>query len=509
MKFFEVPPKGLGQGAGLQKVAIKMPGGCDSDSGADSNGFTDVMAALMSMPAEQLSQSLKQFDRVCTEGQNKEWVPLIDLTQVDATGNPMLKLLQGAPKEGGAAATIFQLKLQQILAQHAQPQAAAGNAQEPNQPGLDGLPAEGAQAPGIPGQTGQAELDALFAAGEKGHDGAQMRTPIKDTSASFLAQAFAEQKQKGGALEEQTLASMTTTAFKPNAPKQTSGKEIAAGAPISQEIEKNLGGSAQKIAAVSKAPSAAPKAPQAALPNAAASAAKSDPVDMGASIDKALANQRPISKGDAQMGNADVQTKNETTVATATLQSAPASSDPLPSVETRLNAAETRPVQRAKESVEAQPASKEMQSDVIRQVVQRMTLHSDGRASSMQIKLKPEFLGNLRMEVVAENQQVMVRITAENQTVKGIIEQNLHVLKAELQQHGLQIQKFDVQVAQDGDPWRDSQQQAAFRNSQDRGYRQGAPRNGELLVNEETGAVDSSAVLDRVNGDRSAVDFFA
>ncbi|MFZ1984860.1 MAG: flagellar hook-length control protein FliK [Desulfatitalea sp.] len=513
MKFFEVLPKGMGQGAGLQKVAIKMPGECDSDSGADSNGFADVMAALMSMPAEQLSQSLKQFDRVCTEGQSKEWVPLIDLTQVDATGNPMLKLLQGASQEGGDAATLFQMKLQQILAQNAQPQAAAGNALEPKQTALDGLPAEGEQTPG---QTAQAKLDALFAAGEKDLDGAQPLTPVKDASATFLARAFAE--QKGGASEEPSPASIPAMALKADATKPVSANEIASQVsentttiktPLTQEIEKHLGGSAQRMPAVPKAPGAAPKAAQVAVSKTAASTAKSDSVDMGASIDKALANQRPISKGDAQVGNADVQAKAETKVATATPPSASASSEPLQSVDTRLSAAETRPVQRAKESAEAQPASKEMQSDVIRQVVQRMTLHSDGRTSSMQIKLKPEFLGNLRMEVVAENQQIMVRMTAENQTVKGIIEQNLHVLKAELQQHGLQIQKFDVYVAQDDDQWRDGQQQAAFRQPQDRGHRQGASRDSDLPLTEENVTVDGSAAPKRAYGDRSAVDFFA
>jgi flagellar hook-length control protein FliK len=516
MKLFEVPPKGMGQGVGLQKVAIKMPGGSESGSGADGNGFAAIMAALMSMPAEQLSQSLKQFDRVCMEGQNKEWVPLIDLTQVDATGNPMLKLLQGAHQGGGDAAPFFQMKLQQFLAQQVQPRAAAENTQEFKQIVPDKLPAEGEL---LPGKTAQAELDMLFAAGGKDPDGAQPVTPIKDASVkdasiSFLAQAFAEQKQKGGTKEEQPFASMSEMPFKADTPTKEIAPKVSADAadiytPLFQESEKTLEASAQKIASVPKAPSAALNATQVAVPKAATSAAKSDTVDMGASIDKALANQRPISKGDKQAGNADLQTKSETKVATATPQSAPASSDLPQPVETRLSAAETRPVQPAKVSVEAQPASKEMQSDVIRQVVQRMTLHSDGRTSSMQIKLKPEFLGNLRMEVVAENQQIMVRMTAENQTVKGIIEQNLHVLKAELQQHGLQIQKFDVFVAQDSDQWRDSQQQAAFRNAQDRGYRQGAPRNGELPVNEETGAVDSPAVINRANGDRSAVDFFA
>ncbi len=113
------------------------------------------------------------------------------------------------------------------------------------------------------------------------------------------------------------------------------------------------------------------------------------------------------------------------------------------------------------------------------------------------------------MEVMTENQQVTVRMTAENQAVKGIIEQNLHVLKNELQQHGLQIQKFDVFVAQDNDGWRDGQQQAAFRQAQDRGYRSGSGRNGSFADSEEAEAMEGVTGTDRFYGEKSSVDFFA
>jgi flagellar hook-length control protein FliK len=104
---------------------------------------------------------------------------------------------------------------------------------------------------------------------------------------------------------------------------------------------------------------------------------------------------------------------------------------------------------------------RDMQTDVIRQIVARMTLRGDGGRPEMQIKLKPEFLGDLRMHVTTENHHVMVRITADSPAVKEMIEQNLQILKSELQQHGLQIDKFDVFVGQENEAWKHRQQQNA------------------------------------------------
>jgi flagellar hook-length control protein FliK len=71
-----------------------------------------------------------------------------------------------------------------------------------------------------------------------------------------------------------------------------------------------------------------------------------------------------------------------------------------------------------------------METDLIRQIVQRMTLNTTGNSSSVQIKLKPEFLGNVRMQIATEDQKVMIRITAETQQVKDIIERHIHILKS-------------------------------------------------------------------------------
>jgi flagellar hook-length control protein FliK len=53
------------------------------------------------------------------------------------------------------------------------------------------------------------------------------------------------------------------------------------------------------------------------------------------------------------------------------------------------------------------------------------------------------------MQVISENQQVTVRILAEHGFVKDMIESNAHQLKADLQQHGLAVDKLEVTVSRD------------------------------------------------------------
>jgi flagellar hook-length control protein FliK len=162
------------------------------------------------------------------------------------------------------------------------------------------------------------------------------------------------------------------------------------------------------------------------------------------------------------------------------------------------------------ESADVSAAPKEMETDVIRQIVQRMSLRSDGRQSQMQIKLKPEFLGNLKMDVITENRMVMVRMTAENHSVKEMIEQNIGMLKTELQQQGLQVQKVDVSVAQDNEQWAGGGQQAAFEQTgQGSGRRQGNRRSGGGDAKAAGDVVEHSETTVVSKSRSSEVDFFA
>ena len=63
------------------------------------------------------------------------------------------------------------------------------------------------------------------------------------------------------------------------------------------------------------------------------------------------------------------------------------------------------------------------------------------------IDLKSDFVGNIRMQVISENQKVTVRILVENGLAKDMIESNIHQLEADMLQQGLEVGKLEVAVS--------------------------------------------------------------
>ena len=116
------------------------------------------------------------------------------------------------------------------------------------------------------------------------------------------------------------------------------------------------------------------------------------------------------------------------------------------------------PSQNIKKSAETAASSKEaeagqsgLRTQTMDQIVRRAVMQLRNGQHEARIDLKPEFLGHIRMQVVSENQQVTVKILAEYGFVKDMIENNAHQLKADLQQHGLEIDKLEVSVSRDSD----------------------------------------------------------
>jgi flagellar hook-length control protein FliK len=181
------------------------------------------------------------------------------------------------------------------------------------------------------------------------------------------------------------------------------------------------------------------------------------------------------------------------------------------SAEPHLNSISSKSVDStsAAESHSSQSAQKSVENDVIRQIVQRMTLRSSGDQSRMTIQLKPEFLGQLKLDISTENHHVVVKMTAESAVVKEMIEHNIGVLRTELQQHGLNIDKFDVYVGQDNESWKQRQQDAASRQG-----RRGNMRSFNDLdaLEEDTDrplASTTSAGADTGKSRSGEIDFFA
>jgi hypothetical protein len=92
--------------------------------------------------------------------------------------------------------------------------------------------------------------------------------------------------------------------------------------------------------------------------------------------------------------------------------------------------------------------------DVVDQIVQRAAVLLRSDRGEARIDLKPEYLGQVRMHIVTDHQMVTVRILAESPMVRDLIEHNLHQLKSDLHQQGLQVERVEVSVSED--PRRDA-----------------------------------------------------
>jgi len=97
------------------------------------------------------------------------------------------------------------------------------------------------------------------------------------------------------------------------------------------------------------------------------------------------------------------------------------------------------------------PTAGTFQTTVMDQIVEKISLRSFQGRSEMQIRLKPDFLGNVQMHIAADKEQLVVRMVTDQTAVKEIVESNLHQLKAELQNQGLAIDRFDIMVTPDAE----------------------------------------------------------
>lgn len=91
------------------------------------------------------------------------------------------------------------------------------------------------------------------------------------------------------------------------------------------------------------------------------------------------------------------------------------------------------------------------QKTVMNQIVEKVTFRSLNDRSEMRIQLKPDTLGDVRMSIVSEKNQLVVHMIADKMETKEIIESQLHHLKAELDKQGLTVGKIEVMLSADND----------------------------------------------------------
>jgi len=89
--------------------------------------------------------------------------------------------------------------------------------------------------------------------------------------------------------------------------------------------------------------------------------------------------------------------------------------------------------------------------DVFRQIVDQARMSLKNREEgTMEIKLRPEYLGGLRMRVVLEDGQLRAHFQVENHLARDILENNLTNLRDNLSREGFTFDDVDVNVQKEG-----------------------------------------------------------
>jgi flagellar hook-length control protein FliK len=107
--------------------------------------------------------------------------------------------------------------------------------------------------------------------------------------------------------------------------------------------------------------------------------------------------------------------------------------------------------------------------EIVQQIVGSAKLRLSNGQNEIRIQLKPEHLGQVRLNISTDQHQVMVKVVAELPVVKELLETNLPQLRSELQGQGLEIDKFDVSVGGDAETQNKEQQTWGQRRSNGRG----------------------------------------
>jgi len=102
-----------------------------------------------------------------------------------------------------------------------------------------------------------------------------------------------------------------------------------------------------------------------------------------------------------------------------------------------------------------------IESRVIDQIINRLSVRSNNSQSEVKIQLDPPSLGRVRMNIITSGDGVRTIIVAENQAVKQVIENNLSQLRDSMSAQGLKLDGFSVLVGGDSNP-EFSQQHSSF-----------------------------------------------
>jgi flagellar hook-length control protein FliK len=136
-------------------------------------------------------------------------------------------------------------------------------------------------------------------------------------------------------------------------------------------------------------------------------------------------------------------------------------------------------------------------------MVEKAALNLKNGQSELRLNLKPDFLGQVRMRIITENNQVTLKILTEYVAVKDIIETNIHQLKADLQSQGLEINSLDVSVT------KDSQQQGSGNHTTDLSKTEKETGAKSQRDSREQTELHQSTASGQEEISKNAIDYFA
>jgi len=88
------------------------------------------------------------------------------------------------------------------------------------------------------------------------------------------------------------------------------------------------------------------------------------------------------------------------------------------------------------------------QAEIVKQIVRSARLMTKGDGTQeLKLILKPESLGWLKMNVSMQGQKMTALITAENDSVRTMLEQNIHQLQTSLQNQNIRVHQIVIQVS--------------------------------------------------------------
>lgn len=98
------------------------------------------------------------------------------------------------------------------------------------------------------------------------------------------------------------------------------------------------------------------------------------------------------------------------------------------------------------------------EKDVIKQVVSKMEFKLSEGKNEVTVQLKPEILGNLKMDIEVEKGTITAKILVDNYRTKEILENNIGILQNKIEENGMEIKTVEVSVGNNADFEKENQE---------------------------------------------------